>query len=599
MDVMKPIASTDIPTGDDWLYEVKYDGFRCILTWNPDGNVQLISKNKKNLTPNFPEIVHYCREITPELREQLPLILDGELVVLNNKFQANFSQIQKRGRLKNTEAIQSTSEKRPATFLAFDMLQLKGLSLEKDNFENRKKQLVELFHHTGIKERIRYIHAYQDPNELWNMVFTYKGEGIIAKRKKGTYESGKTHRDWYKIKNWRTFKGILTEYDSKNEYFTIHVFRGNDLIEVGKCKHGLDSEDFQTVKQLFLTNGEKRGESYHLPPAVCAAIHTLDIYRGELREPEFGSILPQLSPQECTLQQFEVDMAMLPTTFEVSKIDKIYWPDYGLTKGDLLVYMREISPYMLPFLKERSLTLIRCPDGVKEESFFQKHLPSYAPSFIKGVGEGEEKLIVCDSLDTLVWFANHGAIEYHIPFQRVGSTMPNEIVFDLDPPDRSKFEWAIHAAKLIKHLLDDLGLISFVKTSGNKGLQVHIPIPEGSMSYDETAVFTQAIAWTVEQQGPEWFTTERMKNKRNGRLYIDYVQHGKDKTIIAPYSPRKTAEGTISMPLFWEEVTEDLRPEQFTIKNGLERVQSLGCPFRDYFEVAEKQDLSKVLGLVK
>lgn len=596
---MKPIPSSEIPIGDEWLYEVKYDGFRCVLEWKEDGSVTLTSKNKKDLTPQFPEIVHYCKDKMDKVKTYLPLTFDGELVILNNGFQANFSWIQKRGRLKTKASIQDATSKRPATFLCFDLIQYQSATLEKQPFEKRKQKLVDLFQLVGFDERIRYIEPYEDAEQLWKIVFDYKGEGIIAKRKRSYYGPGKNHRAWFKIKNWRTFRGFLTAYDSNNGYFDVCVFHGNDMVEVGKCKHGLDAEAFATVKQLFVQNGEKQNDRYLLPPAICAAIHTLDIYRGELREPEFDSILPNVKATDCTIDQFTLDMAMLPTSFDVSNTEKAYWPDYNRTKGDLLVYIREIAPYMLPFLQERALTIIRCPDGVKAESFFQKHRPSYAPSFVKGVGSGDEQLIICDSLESLTWFANHGAIEYHVPFQRIGSSQPNEIVFDLDPPDRSKFEWAIRAARIIKQLLDDLELTSFVKTSGNKGLQVHIPIPEGSMTYENTAVFTQAIAWTVEKQKPEWFTTERMKNKRNGRMYIDYVQHGKDKTIIAPYSPRKTAEGTISMPLFWEEVNEELRPEQFTIKNGLERVQQLGCPFANYFEIGKDQNVERIMNLVK
>ncbi|SHG38929.1 DNA ligase D [Ornithinibacillus halophilus] len=599
MDVMKPIASTDIPTGDDWLYEVKYDGFRCVLDWGKNGDIHLTSKNKHDLTPNFPEIVAYCKEMEKVVVEMLPLKLDGELVILNNPYQANFSAIQKRGRLKNKESIEKSSSERAATFMVFDLLTVKGKTLQKLPFEERKQKLVELVEAGNFKDRIKLIEAFSDPKELWNIVFDSKGEGMIAKRKKGVYGPGKGHRDWYKIKNWRTFQAILTAYDSKNEYFSVEVFQNDELVEVGKCKHGLDSEAFQTVQKLFLTNGDKRGDTYRLPPAICASIHTLDIYRGELREPEFKSLLPNLSPEECTLSQFEIDMALLPTSVDISKTDKLYWPETNRTKGELLTYMREISPYMLPFLQNRALTIIRCPDGINEESFFQKHLPSYAPSYIKGVGKGDEKLIVCDSLDSLVWFANHGSIEFHVPFQYITSNKPLEIVFDLDPPDRSKFHWAIEASKIIRQLLDDLNLISFIKTSGNKGLQIHIPIPEGTMSYEETAVFTQAIAWTVENQKPDWFTTERMKNKRNGRLYIDYVQHGKDKTIIAPYSPRKTKEASIATPLFWEEVTEHLRPEQFTIKNGVERVQSQGCPFANFYKVGKHQDIDMIVALIK
>ena len=603
MDVMKPIATTDIPTDGDFIYEVKYDGFRCVLYWEKNGSVRLISKNKHDLTAQFPEIVTFCQELEDKVSDFLPLQLDGELVILNNAYQANFSRIQKRGRLKNSESIKKAALERPASLLAFDLLQLSGKDLTKNPFDKRKESLSAFFDKAEIRRdmwnRIGYVESFQNPNELWKLIFDHKGEGMIAKRKKSTYGTGKKHRDWYKIKNWRLIHGFLTAYDSKNDYFDVQVFDDNRLHSVGKCKHGIDGEDFQTVKTLFLKNGEKKGVNYYLPPAVCAEIHTLDIYQNELREPEFRRIAPEIKADECTSERLQLDLAMLPDSIDFANTDKLYWPDVPFTKANFLAYMREISPYMLPFLENRALTTIRCPDGVDEESFYQKHLPSYAPDFIKGVGTGDEKLMVCDSLESLMWFANHGTLEFHVPFQDINSDQPKEIVFDLDPPGREKFEWAIKAGLLIKQVLDDLNVISFVKTSGNKGLQIHIPIPEGSMTYEDTGVFTQAIAYTIENQHPDLFTTERMKNKRNGRLYIDYVQHGKDKTLIAPYSTRKTPDGTVATPLFWEEVTEDLRPEMFTIENVVERVQYSGCPFRGYFQVGQEQNLDKVLSLIQ
>jgi len=446
---------------------------------------------------------------------------------------------------------------------------------------------------------IAMIEAHDNADVLQEIVFNHKGEGIIAKRKSSPYREGKSHQDWFKVKNWRTIYGFLTHFNTKNGYFTVHVYDDTDMIEVGKCKHGLTQETASTLKELFFSKGERQGESYTLPPAICAAVRTLDLYKNELREPEFSKLLPEASPQDLTIGKLQLDMAMLPKKIEPTNTDKFFWPSCHLTKGDLLVYLREVAPYMLPFLKERALTIIRSPDGVTKEHFFQKHLPSHAPSFIEGVPIDDEQFIVCNHLDALIWFANHGAIEYHVPFQLIQSTSPVEIVFDLDPPGRERFDLAIQAALLIKQLLDDLELISFVKTSGNKGLQIHIPIAEGSMSYEETATFTQAIAFTLEQAYPDLFTTERFKNKRNGRLYIDYVQHGKDKTLIAPYSPRKTMDATVATPLFWEEVKEGLTPDQFTIENVVERVQTHGCPFADYFVAGGRQKLDKVLELVR
>lgn len=634
MDVMKPIYSDDAPIGDDWLYEIKYDGYRAILTISEDGRISLKSRNNRELTEKFPEVVEDCANLLSRLENYLPLTLDGELVILNNRYQGNFSEIQKRGKLRNQDKIRRFAKRRPAHFLLFDVLEVNGKNYTGEKLSMRKHVLTDVFRQKSnrktwsreisgkatedsvrsldrfeaqLEEKIWPVDVFATWEEAEKIVFRYKGEGVVAKRKSSTYHPGKKHRDWFKVKNWRRINGLLTAFDAENDYFDVAVFDGEHgealnsekLRSLGKCKHGLTGESFVTLKRFFMENGKKQGNRYSVPPAISAAIHTLDLYEGELREPQFAAILPGIKPESCTVQQLKLDLAMLPDVVDLTNMEKLLWKDPPFSKGDLLVYVRDIAPYMLPFLESRLLTVIRAPDGVDQEQFFQKHLPAYAPEFVTAVKGEDEVFCSCDNLESLVWFANHGAVEYHIPFQRAGSVMPLEIVFDLDPPDREHFHLAVKAAQLVKVLLDELSLVSFVKTSGNKGLQIHIPILEGSMTYEETAVFTQAIAFTIENSCPDLFTTERMKDKRGGKLYIDYVQHGRDKTIIAPYSPRKTSEGTVATPLFWDEVTEDLNPVQFTIGNVLERVKANSCPFAGFGTARHKQNMNKILNLVR
>ncbi|MBM7540136.1 DNA ligase D [Amphibacillus cookii] len=596
MDIMKPREIMEIPNGEEWLYEVKYDGFRCILSWDKD-HIQLTSKNNKDLTVNFPEIINDCRDNLMSVQSYLPLQLDGELVVLNNAYQANFAWIQKRSRYKAKDAINTAMHIRPATFMVFDLLKKSGTNLSTESFQARKQLLNRLFSRLGLATSLRMVTSYDNPDQLWQKINDYKGEGIVAKRKTSIYTEGKKHHDWFKIKNWRTIQVFLTDMHLENHYFTVNVYQNRDVKAIGKCKHGLDKETMETLKHVFLTKGKKQGNVLTLPPAICASVHTLDLYKGEIREPRFNALLPDVSPTDCTKAQLILDMAMLPPNIEITNAPKMIWPEM-VTKGGLVAYVREVSPYMLPFLKGKLLTVIRAPDGIQGKHFFQKYLASYAPKCIDFVETDDGKRIVCNTLDTLIWLANHGAIEYHIPFQTIETDHPNEIIFDLDPPSKEQFVLAIQAANIIKSLLDELNLISFVKTSGNKGLQVHIPIPVGRMTYEETAIFTQAIAQTVEKAYSDLFTTERLKKNRQGRLYIDYVQHGKDKTLIAPYSPRKTTDATVATPLYWHEVKSGLVPEQFTINTIEERIKMFGCPFASYFYSGQKQQLNKVLKMI-
>ncbi|MDC3416818.1 DNA ligase D [Aquibacillus salsiterrae] len=597
--MMQPKPSEAIPKGKEWCYEVKYDGFRARLHWDQH-SITLISRNGKDLTNNFPEIIAYCQQKSDEVIELLPLQFDGEIVILNTKFQANFEHLQQRGRFKSAEKITRAATRRPAHFLCFDILQIMGKSLVNLPYQQRKNKLKETFCALHLDLTISWYHRLgfvaedSKADEIWQTLFDHLGEGIVAKRLDSNYTEGKTHGDWFKIKNWRVISGILTSYHQENGYFSVAVYGKDKLVTVGKFKHGLEGEALTTIKQLLHTKGIKSGNTIHLPPAICVDIHCLGFSEGEFREPQFKQFRFDLEPEACTVKLVKDSLSQFPATITLTKQAKIFWPESGTTKGDLLRYIRQIAPYMVPFTRNKALTVIRCPDGVNGEFFYQKHLPDYGPDYVGGMKQGEEILLHAGSIDALVWLANHGAIEYHVPFQLMGESIPNEIVFDLDPASIDDFDVAVYAATLLKTMLDQFKLKSFVKTSGNKGMQVYVPIQKQSMTYEETAAFTQSIAFLLEKQHPDLFTTERLKKNRNNRLYIDYIQHGKDKTLIAPYSPRKTKEATVSTPLFWEEVTSNLTPTAFTVNNVVARVKDQGCPFSSYEEARDTQDLSVV-----
>ncbi|WP_053218028.1 DNA ligase D [Virgibacillus senegalensis] len=604
MKLMQPIANDSIPEGKEWVFETKYDGFRAVLHWKKD-SINLISRNGKDLSSNFPEILAFCREKQPQIADLLPLSLDGEIVILNTLYQANFQQIQQRGRFKTVEKIEKAAKARPAHLLCFDLLSLAGKDLSGWKYYERKEQLSHLFTQLEIKrpidwdKRLGYIKGYHDWTVLWKKIEEHRGEGMVTKRRDSRYATGKNHRDWLKVKNWRVVSCIITGYSPSNGYFNLGIYRDGVLVSIGKFKHGLEGESLAMLKQLVQSKGEKQKSDIKLPPAICVDINCLDIQDGELREPVFRGFRVDLQPDQCTWRQAKQSLAMLPPTISLSNQEKIFYPEKKLVKGDLVHYLREISPYMLPFLKNKALTVIRCPEGVDGESFFQKHLPDYAPDFLAGSKSGEDILLHCGTEEGLVWLGNHGALEYHVPFQYMRGTDPIEIVFDLDPPSIKEFRLAVFAAQLLKKMLDQLQLLSFVKTSGNKGIQVYVPIPENSLTYQDTATFTQALAMLLVKQHSDLFTIERLKKNRGNKLYVDYVQHGRDKTLIAPYSPRKNDLATVSAPLFWEEVTERLSPAHFTLENTIERVQAKGCPFAGYDQARDSQKLELLIQFIK
>jgi DNA ligase D len=282
----------------------------------------------------------------------------------------------------------------------------------------------------------------------------------------------------------------------------------------------------------------------------------------------------------------------------LTNIEKIIWPEKALSKYDYLKFLTVVAPHMLPFLEDRLLTVIRFPNGVNQESFYQKNCPDYAPDYVETKEADGIDYIVCSSLPILYWLGNQAAIEFHIPFQTVQSKNPSEIVFDLDPPSQNEFHLAIEAALILKEVFNNLKLHSFIKTSGNKGLQIYLPLDE-TYSYADTRIFTSFIASFLETKYPKSFTTERLKKNRNNRLYIDFIQHAEGKTIIAPYSLRGNKDALMATPLHWSEVTEKLHPTQFPMEEGMKRITKGILPFADFFEAKKKQPFKQVLENIK
>ncbi|MGM8214621.1 DNA ligase D [Bacillaceae bacterium W0354] len=576
---MLPTLVDDAPLEDEWVYEVKYDGFRCGFEWNKD-SIHLWSRNGNDLASSFPEIIEWCKVHQTQFEKYLPLFLDGEIVILNTKIQTNFSLLQQRGRLKSQEKITNLSRKRPASLMVFDLIKLRGKETIHQTFVKRRTELQQLFNEVGrIGSRMNLVDQYSNFSDIKEAVFLHQGEGIVAKQLNSKYIYGKRTTNWQKIKNWRQINGFITGWNVENDYFDVSIYVKEKQQLLGKIKHGFSNEEKETLSSFIKQNGQKvNGLSWKLEPSVCIELNCLDVHEEELREPVFNTFRFDLTPEDCTKEKVNEGLAQIPEEIELSKPDKKLFDT--VTKRDFVVYLRNMAPYILPRLKNKRLTMIRYPDGINEHSFYQKHLPDYAPSFIKTVkGEDEEEDIICNDLKTLLWFGNHAAIEYHVPFQTINETQPDEMVFDLDPPSLKEFPLAVFAAQLIRDMCEAKGFHVFIKTSGRTGLQLHIPLHDYDMTFDDTREFMEAVAKVLVQKYPKSFTIERLKKNRGQKLYIDYVQHASGKTIIAPYSPRATKDTTVATPLFWDEVNEHLDPRTFTIHNVPERVRTLGCPF--------------------
>lgn len=272
-------------------------------------------------------------------------------------------------------------------------------------------------------------------------------------------------------------------------------------------------------------------------------------------------------------------------TFEVSRLDKVLFPDAGVTKGDLIDYYREIAPRMLPYLSERPVVMQRFPDGIGEDGFYQKDAPDYFPDWIETVTVEKEggtvDHVVCGNVATLVYLANQAVVTPHVWLSKVDRLHhPDRMIFDLDPPD-DEFEIVRDAAWALRDLLDELALPSWPMTTGGRGLHVVVPLGRRE-DFDDVRDFARRVADLLAARNPDRFTTETRKNKREGRLFLDYLRNAYAQTGVPPYAVRPRAGAPVAVPLDWDEIDDpDLRGDSYTLENVLRRVSRKDDPWED------------------
>lgn len=281
---------------------------------------------------------------------------------------------------------------------------------------------------------------------------------------------------------------------------------------------------------------------------------------------------------------------------QITNPDKLLWPEAGITKLEYIRYLVDVSPWLLPHLREKPLTVIRFPNGVNDASFYQKDLPQGAPDWVTTTPiwspdrEDHIHYILVDSVATLMWLGNLASLEFHVGFTTVmAPDLPTAVAFDLDPTAPG-FEPVREVGMALHDILSRLELPHVAKTSGATGIQVFIPLQRGP-TFDETRLFTETVAKYLEASLPKVVTLERLKKNRGEKVYVDYLQHGQGRTLIAPYSPRARREATVSTPIFWHELEEGCVPEDFTLPKTPLRLQQHG----DLLNSASPVDLGPLL----
>ena len=597
-------------TDEAWLFELKYDGYRLLACRRGD-EVRFAFRSGVDATVAFPELRRTLRALP--LSE---MILDGEVVVLDDDGKANFHRLAKRARLSRRRDAEQAALEHPVVYYAFDIIALEGRDLRQLPLRERKAILADVVPAAGP---IRYTDHVEGAGEaLFAQVEGIELEGIVAKRAASKYRSGR-HDDWLKIRVARSTDCVIVGFTEPGGgrvgFGALHLgaYRDGKLVYVGRVGTGFDdatlTELRATFDEMLVPELEIEGlvasgktDRWVEPTMTCEVRYTDWTDERRLRHPVFVRVLGDKAASECALDRHlvaePVEQADAPqqapapsSELELTNLDKVFWPEDGYTKGDLLDYHRAVAEWILPYLADRPLVLTRYPDGIHGKSFFQRNVPSYVPSWVRtekhwSEDEGRDvELFVCDSIESLLYIANLGTIPIHMWGSRTADIQhPDWCVLDLDPKG-APFAHVVKIAKAIRSLCESIELPSYVKTSGSTGLHVMIPLG-GSCTFEQARLLGQLLARIVADQLPDIATIDRSMKKRQGRVYIDFGQNGHGRVLAGPFSPRPLPGAPVSTPLRWREVTPKLDIRKYTIKTVPRRFRRLAeDPLRPVLEV--------------
>lgn len=622
----EPVSSEQPPEGKEWVSQIKWDGVR-ILTYYNGEDVELYNRKLNERTYHYPEITDLSTYFNGK-----SVILDGEVIALDTNGKPSFHEVMRRDGLRKMEKVKLVKEDVPIYYMIFDLLYYNGQWVIDQPLKARLELLEKIISPTKY---IQIVPTQEDQHALWNVAKEHDLEGIVCKNSNSPYTIDGKDNSWMKVKNYHdliaVIAGVTYRAGTVNSLLLGLYDEKGQLWYIGHCGTGkMTRNDWKDLtvstnalkinEKPFINNPERMKGVQWIRPELTVKVQYIEWPKGRtLRQPSIQA-MTSIPTKECTflslpiqetneskaktnspMQEYKtVEKENILTDIEISHPDKPLWKSPPIEKREYIDFLYGIYPFISPFLHDRLLTVIRYPHGMFGEPFYQKNCPDYAPDFIETAESEGIQYIVCNNLQSFIWLGNQLAFEFHIPFQTITeSGKPSEIVLDLDPPSKDEFPLAIKAAKMIKEVLDSLHLISFVKTSGSKGLQVYIPLPDGEFTYDDTRLFTSFIADYLIAKDPDSFTIERMKKNRGKRLYVDYIQHAEGKTIISPYSPRGRTNATVATPLFWEKVKEGLKMEDFQIPSLLERIKQNGDPFETFFTAKKEQNFEPVLQFLK
>jgi bifunctional non-homologous end joining protein LigD len=581
IEPMLSTLATKLPDGDDWLFEVKWDGIRA-LTYVDGGTVAIYTRNNNRCERQYPEL-----QVLPHYIKAEQAILDGEIALLDQRGVSHFELIQPRIHLQDANAIAKMAQRNPAHLFVFDLLYLDGRDLRRELLDERKRLLKQIVKPFAL---LRVSESFDGSGpELLDAARQAGLEGLIAKRKKSVYESRRSP-NWLKVKLTMEQEFVIGGYTTgEREPFgslAVGFYEDGKLHYSGNVGTGFNArnladlwsqlEPLKTSKKPFVAGDKVPRDTHWVKPELVAEIKFANWTDDKkLRAPVYLGLRNDKAPREVAA---EVAGEELP---KLTNLDKIYYPEDGYTKGDLLKYYDAVAALILPHLKDRPLSLKRYPNGIHEPFFFQKNTPESYPDWLRTETIDGVRYVLAQDKKSLMYLTNLGCIDENPWMSRVGSLEhPDFILMDIDPYE-CEFRKVVEAALLVKEKLDKIGLKGYPKTTGGDGMHIYVPIkPE--YTYEQARTFAEIIARLLAAERPDLFTTPRSVAKREkDRVYFDYLQISESKTISAPYCARAYPGAPVSTPLTWDEVTPRLHPSQFTIKNAPKRFAQVGDLFQD------------------
>ncbi|MDQ3141336.1 MAG: DNA ligase D [Bacteroidota bacterium] len=609
---IKPmLADTMEKPFDDknWLFEIKYDGYRTVAVID-QGLANLFSRNQLSFNNKFKSIADALKKI------KHAVVLDGEVVIEDNDGRSDFQLLQNYLKTGNGNL----------KYYVFDILNLNGNDTRSLSLVERKELLKLLLDKQALPNVFYSAHILEKGISFYTLAIKNNLEGIMAKDGKSPYRTGKRSSEWLKIKITQAEEaiiiGITAPKGARNHFGAVLLaqYDGEELRYIGHCGTGFGDE---TLKDMYATfqssfisfsplnkkiklNGKVQ---WIEPTYVCQVKYTEWTQDKHLRHPVFlgmrldkdakevifnktiaklgvnskpKKLLPTIEKKESIQTENDFSLKIGKVNVHLTNQNKTYFPENGITKGDIVNYYKEVADFILPYLKDRPQSMNRFPNGINGQSFYHKDVDiEKIPEWLKTKKIFSESnkdsidYLLCNDKATLLYMANLGCIEINPWNSRINHIEnPDWMVIDLDPGNID-FKEVVKTALVTRQVMNELDTECYCKTSGATGLHVYIPLA-ANYDYDTVKIFAELIAHTVNLRLPETTSIVRTVKKRQDKIYIDFLQNRRGQTLAAPYSVRPKPGATVSTPLEWNEVNEKLFPGQFTIKNMLNRLDKKG-----------------------